>query len=156
MKKTTFLIAALAFLPVISAGNAEAAERYCREYTKSVRIGGDLQSAYGTACMQPDGSWALVSFGGHDDLFEDVLRASHRGNGRVILVERRPANYWYQPYRPVRHYYYRPYSRPVLSFYWGDNDRHDHDRRRYNRHDRRDRHDNDRDHHRKHGRNHHR
>ena len=31
---------------------------YCREYQTDVEIGGRLERAYGTACLQPDGSWA--------------------------------------------------------------------------------------------------
>ena len=34
--------------------------RYCREYQETVTVGGELQSAYGTACRQPDGSWEIV------------------------------------------------------------------------------------------------
>lgn len=37
--------------------------RYCREYQQKVTIGGKTESAYGTACMQPDGSWEVVSTG---------------------------------------------------------------------------------------------
>lgn len=33
---------------------------YCREYTQTVRVGGKVQQAYGTACRQPDGSWQVV------------------------------------------------------------------------------------------------
>ena len=33
------------------------AEGYCREYTTLVSIGGRDETAYGTACRQPDGSW---------------------------------------------------------------------------------------------------
>lgn len=35
--------------------------RYCREFVQTVRIGGKVQEAYGTACRQPDGSWQIVS-----------------------------------------------------------------------------------------------
>ncbi|HTI86628.1 MAG TPA: hypothetical protein VL966_08485 [Alphaproteobacteria bacterium] len=35
--------------------------RYCREYTTTTRVGGVLQSSYGTACLQPDGSWRIVN-----------------------------------------------------------------------------------------------
>ena len=31
---------------------------YCREYQTDVEIGGRLERAYGTACLQPDGTWA--------------------------------------------------------------------------------------------------
>jgi surface antigen len=34
---------------------------YCREYTTEVSVGGERQSAYGTACRQPDGSWKVVN-----------------------------------------------------------------------------------------------
>lgn len=35
--------------------------RYCREFVQTIRIGGKVQEAYGTACRQPDGSWQIVS-----------------------------------------------------------------------------------------------
>lgn len=35
--------------------------QYCREYQQTVIVGGQKQSAYGTACRQPDGSWQVVS-----------------------------------------------------------------------------------------------
>ncbi|MEI8393855.1 MAG: hypothetical protein WCF85_03900 [Rhodospirillaceae bacterium] len=34
--------------------------RSCREYQTSVNIGGTMRPAYGTACLQPDGSWRVV------------------------------------------------------------------------------------------------
>lgn len=34
--------------------------RYCREYQSTVIVGGMAQGSYGTACMQPDGSWQVV------------------------------------------------------------------------------------------------
>ena len=39
---------------VLRAGN-----RYCREFWKSVTIGGEKQQAFGTACRQADGTWKL-------------------------------------------------------------------------------------------------
>jgi hypothetical protein len=39
------------------------AGRYCREFQQKVSIGGHSEEAYGTACMQPDGSWEVVSTG---------------------------------------------------------------------------------------------
>jgi hypothetical protein len=35
--------------------------RPCREFQQDVIIGGQHQQAYGTACMQPDGSWQVVN-----------------------------------------------------------------------------------------------
>ena len=37
-----------------------SAGRYCREYQQTIVVGGREQSAYGTACQQPDGSWEIV------------------------------------------------------------------------------------------------
>lgn len=34
--------------------------RYCREYQQTVIVGGKEESAYGTACQQPDGSWEII------------------------------------------------------------------------------------------------
>jgi surface antigen len=33
---------------------------YCREYSKTIRIGDDVRESYGTACLQSDGSWRAV------------------------------------------------------------------------------------------------
>jgi 17 kDa outer membrane surface antigen len=35
--------------------------RYCREFQQDVTVGGRVEQAYGTACMNPDGSWEVVS-----------------------------------------------------------------------------------------------
>lgn len=34
--------------------------RYCREYQSTLIVGGMSQPGYGTACLQPDGSWRIV------------------------------------------------------------------------------------------------
>jgi len=38
-----------------------ASGQYCREYQEKVVIDGKTNSAYGTACRQPDGSWKIVN-----------------------------------------------------------------------------------------------
>ncbi len=38
-----------------------ASGRYCREFQQTVHIGGRDETAYGTACQQPDGSWEIVN-----------------------------------------------------------------------------------------------
>ncbi len=35
--------------------------RTCREFQQSVTISGETEQAYGTACLQPDGSWEITS-----------------------------------------------------------------------------------------------
>ena len=32
----------------------------CREYETTVQVNGQWQPAYGTACLQPDGTWRMV------------------------------------------------------------------------------------------------
>ena len=32
---------------------------YCREFAQTIVVGGKMESAYGTACRQPDGAWKL-------------------------------------------------------------------------------------------------
>jgi surface antigen len=32
----------------------------CREYQKTVTVGGEPRQGYGTACQQPDGSWRII------------------------------------------------------------------------------------------------
>ena len=37
------------------------AGQYCCEFQQTITVGGQTESAYGTACRQPDGSWQIVS-----------------------------------------------------------------------------------------------
>jgi hypothetical protein len=136
----TSLLAGVLVSPLAIAGNAEAAD-YCREYQKTIRVGGDWESGYGTACLQPDGSWLIVNAHGHVDPFDEL-----RHDNAIIYAQERPVYYRYGPaYRPVTYYvpvsrYERP--RSVLTFYFGDNDRRRHHgwkHHHWNRHDRWDR-----------------
>ncbi len=153
-------LAGIFLAPLAFTQPAEAGE-YCREYQKSIRVGGHIESGYGTACMQPDGSWMIVSTRGTVDPFDELRRQD------VILVsDQRPVYYNYGPsYQPVtyfprqRYYNTRHYSNQGLSLSfifdddnnrrrdwdrrdWRDNDRgrgrgHGHnDRRHGGRHDR--------------------
>ncbi len=38
-----------------------ASGKYCREYQQTIYVGGQEETAYGTACQQPDGSWEIVN-----------------------------------------------------------------------------------------------
>ena len=40
--------------------NDASSGRYCREYQAPVTVGSRRQESYGTACMQPDGSWQVI------------------------------------------------------------------------------------------------
>lgn len=37
------------------------AGEYCREFQQEITVGGETEQAYGTACLQPDGAWKIVS-----------------------------------------------------------------------------------------------
>ena len=41
-------------------GTDRATGEYCREYQTTINVGGKTESAYGTACRQPDGSWRII------------------------------------------------------------------------------------------------
>jgi surface antigen len=34
--------------------------QYCREYSQSISVGGQISQGYGTACRQPDGTWQIM------------------------------------------------------------------------------------------------
>ncbi len=118
---------------------------HCREYTRTVYIGGRTQDAYGTACLQPDGSWMIVGEGLGNDIPANVNNVNyviHDNNQyvtptRVVYYERHP-RYYRQPPAPVfiwsnnSNRYYRNGHYVNYRKY----DRHDH--RRWDRHDRHD------------------
>ncbi len=43
----------------VTPGPATREPPYCREFTKDVVVAGGVESAYGRACRQPDGSWKI-------------------------------------------------------------------------------------------------
>lgn len=43
---------------MLMPGGAQA-EEFCREYTRTISIGGRLQEGYGQACLMPDGDWRI-------------------------------------------------------------------------------------------------
>lgn len=45
---------------VTRTGTLPATGQPCREFTQEVVIDGEQETAYGTACRQPDGAWQLV------------------------------------------------------------------------------------------------
>jgi hypothetical protein len=48
----------VAYVPPAPAAPAMA--QTCREYQSTVTINGTPQATFGTACLQPDGSWRIV------------------------------------------------------------------------------------------------
>ncbi|MCE2993575.1 MAG: RT0821/Lpp0805 family surface protein [Alphaproteobacteria bacterium] len=37
----------------------QSGDRYCREYTQTITVGGKTERGHGTACRNPDGTWAM-------------------------------------------------------------------------------------------------
>lgn len=111
----------IAAAAALYAGDASAQE-YCREYSQAVTIGGQRQSSYGVACMQPDGAWQIIS----GDNNTGYTPAGFGGG------------YGYAPapapvYVPVPAPVYRPSSSfhlsiGVPSYHRGDRDYYDHRR----------------------------
>jgi hypothetical protein len=108
-KLKTFAFATL--ISIFSAGAAQAAynEPYCREYNETFQIGGRTQHGYGTACLQPDGSWMKQEAAGSS---YDLSYEQQKQNV-VYIIDRQPV----QIYRPYNNYY-RPYaySQPTNFF----------------------------------------
>lgn len=129
MIRKILVMATVLAIPTFGTASSAQAEEYCREYTKTVSIGGRAERAYGTACYKPDGSWEIVTLQGsnygrdqvREVIYDDLHRRYDRGN-RVVIVDR-------HHYRP--HYTRAAYRSPLsLSFFFGDHD-HDHDRKKY-------------------------
>lgn len=66
---------------------------YCREYTKDVVIGGVKQQSYGTACLQPDGSWQIVNNDGSIGPQTVVVQETQVVTAPPVVVQRSPSVY---------------------------------------------------------------
>jgi len=106
---TTFVIA--------SAASAMAGDNsYCREFTKNIIIDGKKQNAYGTACLQEDGSWKIAS--------KEEPRASN--DNKVVKKVIYTTSYYNRYRAPVR-----------ITFGESYNRKYDHRKRSARRHHRR-------------------
>lgn len=113
--KMLFLGTAAALL--IGVADAEA-QGYCREYSQGVTIGGQRQSSYGVACLQPDGSWQVVS-----------SQQNYGGNFSYAPPPPPPVAYVPAPvpapaYRPVSSGFSLSIGVPFHRGYGGCNNRH--------------------------------
>lgn len=141
--KNTLMGVALSIAAMVGLPSGAKADDYCREYTRTVNVGGMTQDAYGTACLQPDGSWMIVGEGLGNDIPNNAANVNYviHDNRREVIPTR--VVYYEQP----RVNYYRP--RPAPIFVWSSTGHYRgnkfygyNHRRDYDRHDRWDRHDN--------------
>lgn len=121
MKKIVWLTGALLLTGLSTAAHAN--QPYCREYTKQVSVGGRVQEGYGTACMQPDGSWAVSDEQTQPDpniqLAGGYYGTYSFNNGPIYAA---PPPVYYPP--APQYYPPRPYtSNLVLGFNFSDDDR---------------------------------
>jgi hypothetical protein len=82
----------------VFAASAYADQSYCREYTQTFTIGNSTQKGYGTACLQPDGSWEI-----------QTPAAVTQAAPSEVVVEQQPITYvvrdsrtYFVPSRPFR------------------------------------------------------
>lgn len=118
MKKTRYIWVSGLVVSTVSIFTSEASASnaydagYCREYTRTIHVGGRPQEGYGTACLQPDGSWRITA---GDDVGQTISPA--------YIVEQ-PVVYIQEPARNVyrtTHYGPRP-SYTSFSVTFGDDD----------------------------------
>ncbi len=78
----------------------------CREYQRTITIGGKTETAYGTACRQPDGTWKTQG---------DLKSADGSTSKSTTTKDTHP----YRGY-PDRHYgYYSHHRRYYSPFFFG-------------------------------------
>jgi hypothetical protein len=109
MGAAALIVATIGFAPEAKAYD----QSYCREYNRTVHIGGQIQNAYGTACLQPDGDWVIVGEGLGADVPQNATNVTYiiKDNNRRIV-----------PNRVI--FYDRPYYRTrnvQPSFVWYHN-----------------------------------
>ncbi len=97
----------LAYAAGACAQSVPGEQPYCREFTQEVLIGGHRQLAYGTSCLQPDGSWQIA---------QDAANSPQRQEVPPDAIPYSPA---YVPMAAPLYYepYYAPYyPGPFLRF----------------------------------------
>lgn len=129
MRKTVLgmMVAGMALLGVDAMAQDAP---YCREYQRKVTVGGRVVDSYGTACMQPDGSWKLDSGDTVNSIDEPVYGAYAddyvSGYGAPVQVASMAPVYVQRQvvYEEPVYTSYRYYSGPSwgLSMGWSDRD----------------------------------
>lgn len=105
---TTLPTANVVTFPPGAAQAGSPRPQTCREFQQKILIDGKEQSAYGTACRQPDGSWRVVSPATTNP------PENSTSNPPSVAVVPVPYPYYYYP-AP----YAYPYPYPYYRYYWG-------------------------------------
>lgn len=106
MKKLSLFAVALTIVGVSATAQAQP---YCREYTQTMKVGNTLQKGYGTACMQADGSWQIMTPATTQNAYIEPVPQQTT----TYIVEERPVVYYAPRPRPVE----------VVDLYFGSSNR---------------------------------
>lgn len=107
----------------ILAPSAYANAPYCREFTKEVLIGGQMQQSYGTACLQPDGSWQVMNADGTLSPQTVIIHDRQVVSPPTVVVQRQPSFYFglntgNYHYGSHRSHFYRHHHGPGAHHHW--------------------------------------
>lgn len=111
-------LAGLLAMSILGSNPAQAAQPYCREFTKDIIVAGRVQQGYGTACLQPDGAWKVVN-----EVRPDPVANATPRYDRERVIYKQPAPVVYESYYTYLRTYYR-YPSSSFSIRIGDNHRH--------------------------------
>ncbi|NDF11806.1 MAG: hypothetical protein EB060_03190 [Proteobacteria bacterium] len=103
-----------------AATGASAGEPYCREYTQNVKVGSGVHQGYGTACMQPDGSWKLYPNDGEQAEQPSVVNIINSEPAPAPTVTYIVRDHYYAPPRPVNYIVFGNYHHSPVHSYWHD------------------------------------
>ena len=120
--KLTIATALLAGTCAMSApARAQDDGGYCREYTRNVVIGGQVQHAYGTACRQEDGTWQIQNQQVNGQTEAAVPPPPEASKVQYLIHDEQPT--YVQPtyvqYAPAYDPYAYEYSYPFVGYYGG-------------------------------------
>lgn len=133
---TMFGLGAILAATTLAPMQAKAQAPYCREFQRNIVVGSRVQPGYGTACLQPDGSWQTVSENNSNG-YALSPAPSYSYNTYTPPVYVQPQPVYVQPapvvtyYEPEPVYYAYPQSSFSLSIGSGWNGHRYHDRDQY-------------------------
>lgn len=103
------------------AGSAQANDNYCREYTKTITIGDQKEVGYGTACLQPDGSWEVVSEDKQANLKSYKTSATRKVVYQPVVINTQKRHYKGRYKKNSRNHYrssHNNYRQQGFQFVW--------------------------------------
>ena len=108
LNKLTKIFFILACFLSVNTAIAQSSDDYCREFTQTFTISGKTETGYGTACLQEDGSWKIISQEDNNEDNQDNNISYVVKEKDVYIVPRTviitPGHKWYpKPHGPRHH-----------------------------------------------------